>query len=79
MGAVGVTALRAKKAEALLRNHPISDDLLKEVASAASAECDPLADIRGSVDYKRHLIGVLLRRTVAVALRRAGAKREQAV
>ena len=79
MGAVGVTALRAKKAEALLRNHPISDDLLKEAASAASAECDPLADIRGSVDYKRHLIGVLLRRAVAVALQRADATREQAV
>ena len=72
MGAVGVTAMRAEKAEALLEGQPISDDLLIEAASAASAECDPFADIRGSVDYKRHLIGVLWRRAVDVALRRAG-------
>ena len=72
MGAVGVTALRAEKAEALLKGQPISDDLLREAASSASAECDPFSDIRGSADYKRHLIGVLLRRAVDVALRRAG-------
>jgi carbon-monoxide dehydrogenase medium subunit len=79
MGAVGLTALRAKKAEALLRNSPISDQLLKEAASAASAECDPFSDIRGSVEYKRHLIGVLLRRAVAVALRRAAGEEVKTV
>ena len=79
MGAVGVTALRAEKAEALLRDQPISDDLLKEAASAASAECDPFSDIRGSVEYKRHLIGVLLRRAVAVALRRAAGEKVKTV
>ncbi len=79
MGAVGVTALRAEKAEALLSNQPISDDLLKEAASAASAECDPFSDIRGSVEYKRHLIGVLLRRAVEVALRRAAGEKVKTV
>jgi carbon-monoxide dehydrogenase medium subunit len=79
MGAVGLTALRAKKAEALLRNSPISDQLLKEAASAASAECDPFSDIRGSVEYKRHLIGVLLRRAVAVAPRRAAGEEVKTV
>ena len=79
MGAVGLTALRAKKAEALLRNSPISDQLLKEAALAASAECDPFSDIRGSVEYKRHLIGVLLRRAVAVALRRAAGEEVKTV
>jgi len=79
MGAVGVTALRAEKAEALLSNQPISDDLLKEAASVASAECDPFSDIRGSVEYKRHLIGVLLRRAVEVALRRAAGEKVKTV
>jgi carbon-monoxide dehydrogenase medium subunit len=72
MGAVGITAMRAEKAEALLRGQLASDDLLKEAASAASAESDPFSDIRGSVDYKRHLVGVLLRRAFDVAARRAG-------
>ena len=72
MGAVDVTALRAEKAEALIKGQLISDELLEEAASSASAACDPFSDIRGSVDYKRHLIGVLLRRAVDVAVRRAG-------
>ena len=75
MGAVGVTAIRAEKAEELLRGQSVSDDLLKEASSAASAESDPFSDIRGSVDYKRHLIGVLLRRTFDIAARRAGGER----
>ncbi|MEE8349839.1 MAG: xanthine dehydrogenase family protein subunit M [Acidobacteriota bacterium] len=72
MGAVGVTALRAAKAEGLLRGQAVSDDLLKEAASAASAETDPFSDIRGSEEYKRHLVGVLLRRAFDIASRRAG-------
>ena len=75
MGAVGVTAIRAEKAEELLRGQSVSDDLLKEASSAASAESDPFSDIRGSVDYKRHLVGVLLRRTFDIAARRAGGER----
>lgn len=72
LGAVGVVAMRAEQAESLLRGQPISDDLLKEAAAAASTESDPFSDIRGSVDYKRHLVGVLLRRAFDVAARRAG-------
>ncbi len=75
LGSVGVTAIRAEKAEALLRGQSVSDDLLKEAASAASAECDPFLDIRGSVDYKRHLVGVLLRRAFDIAARRAGGEK----
>jgi carbon-monoxide dehydrogenase medium subunit len=79
MGAVGVTALRAEKAEAVLRGKSVSDDLLKEAASAASAESDPFSDIRGSVDYKRHLVGVILRRAVDIAVRRAGGEQVETV
>ncbi len=70
LGAVGVTAIRAKKAEALLREKRVDDALLKEAAAQASAEADPFSDIRGSVEYKRHLVGVLFRRAFAIALRR---------
>ena len=79
LGAVGVTTLRAEKAEALLRGQSVSDDLLKEATSAASAESDPFSDIRGSVDYKRHLVGVLLRRAFEVAVRRAGGEEVEPV
>ena len=42
-----------------------------EVAAQASAEADPFADIRGAIDYKRHLVGVLLKRAFEIASRRA--------
>ncbi|MCZ6484483.1 MAG: xanthine dehydrogenase family protein subunit M [Acidobacteria bacterium] len=71
LGAVGLTAIRARKAEALLRGKQVEDDLVKAAAVEASAEADPFADIRGAIDYKRHLVGVLLKRAFEIASRRA--------
>ena len=72
LGAVGVTAIQASKAEAVLRGKKVDEALLKDAADQASAEADPLFDIRGSVEYKRHLVGVLFRRAFEIASRRAG-------
>jgi carbon-monoxide dehydrogenase medium subunit len=72
LGAVGLTAIQAGKAEAVLRGKKVDEALLKDAASQASAEADPFSDIRGSAEYKRHLVGVLLRRAFDIASRRAG-------
>ena len=71
MGAVGPTVIRAKKAEALLQNKSLNDALVEKAAAEVSSAADPFSDIRGSVEYKRHLVGVLFRRALDVALRRA--------
>ena len=46
--------------------------LLQEMGEVAATECDPTDDNRGSADYKRDMVKVLVRRAAEEALRRAG-------
>lgn len=79
LGAVGVTAIRARKAEQVLRGKQVDDALAKQAADQASAEADPFSDIRGSAEYKRHLVGVLFQRALKIALRRASGEEVETV
>jgi carbon-monoxide dehydrogenase medium subunit len=63
--------MRAKAAEAQLLGKPVSDAVLEAAGKAAAAECNPSADLRGQVDYKRDLVRVLIKRTVRRAVERA--------
>jgi carbon-monoxide dehydrogenase medium subunit len=72
LNSVGSTIVHAKKAEEVLRGKPISDAALREMGEVASGECDPTDDNRGSADYKREMVKVLVRRAAEEALRRAG-------
>jgi len=71
LGCVGLTAIKAKNAETALRGRAITDKSIAAAAEAARAAADPQPDMRGSADYKRALIGALLRRAIEVAVRRA--------
>ena len=68
---VNYMPMRAMNAEAILRGQAITDELLAEAAKAAGEECDPSADLRGSVPYKRSLVRTLTVRTVQKAMSRA--------
>jgi carbon-monoxide dehydrogenase medium subunit len=70
LSAVGLTTIHLTRAEELLRGKPPSYELFTEAAEIAAADCSPMADGRGPVDYKRHLAGVVTGR----ALRRATAR-----
>ena len=70
LSAVGPTTIHVTRAEELLRGSPPSDELFAQAGEIASADCSPVPDGRGPVDYKRHLAGVLTKR----ALRRAAAR-----
>ena len=61
-------ATRLKSAEALLNGKTVTDDLLKQAGDAAVAECEFIADVRGSVPYKRELMRVYVRRAIRAAL-----------
>jgi carbon-monoxide dehydrogenase medium subunit len=63
--------MRAKNAEAALAGKKPTDDVLEAAGKAAAAECDPSADLRGQVDYKRDMVRVLIKRAVRRAVERA--------
>ena len=48
-----------------------SPKVLEVSGRTAAAECDPSADLRGSVDYKRDLTRVLTKRAIRRAIERA--------
>jgi carbon-monoxide dehydrogenase medium subunit len=62
---------RAKAAEAVLLGKAPTPALLEAAGVAAAAECDPSADLRGQVDYKRDMVRVLTKRAVLRAVERA--------
>jgi carbon-monoxide dehydrogenase medium subunit len=74
LSAVGPITIHLSRAEELLRGATPSDELYEQVAAIASADCAPVADARGPVDYKRHLAGVLTKRALERAVARAGRK-----
>jgi carbon-monoxide dehydrogenase medium subunit len=71
LGAVGLTAIRATEAEGALRGQRLTAKSLQAAAEAAMAACDPQPDMRGTADYKRQVVGALVKRAIDVAARRA--------
>jgi carbon-monoxide dehydrogenase medium subunit len=61
-------ATRLKATEALINGKTVTDAVLKDAGEAAVAESEFIADVRGSVPYKRDLMKVYVRRAIAAAL-----------
>jgi aerobic carbon-monoxide dehydrogenase medium subunit len=71
-GSVAERPLQLSDAEALLRGERLSRDLLEEVGKRYAVAADPLADVRGSEEYKRRMTGVFVKRAITETARRAG-------
>lgn len=71
LGCVGATPVRAIRAEEILTGQPVSVDAAVEAGKAASQECDPISDLRGSAEYKRAIVGTLVKRAAVKAYERA--------
>jgi aerobic carbon-monoxide dehydrogenase medium subunit len=61
-------ATRLKSVEAVLTGKSVDDKLLAQAGEAALQDCEFIADVRGSVPYKRELMKVYVRRAVRAAL-----------
>jgi carbon-monoxide dehydrogenase medium subunit len=72
LGAVGEVAIRAKKAEDTLIGNRVTADNIKEAATLASSASRPTSDLRGSAEFKTHLIKVLAERALTTSFARAG-------
>lgn len=72
LGAVAPTVLLVEAAAKALIGTRLETAALDAAAEACRAACRPIDDKRGTVAYRTRVAGVLLKRTVAIAARRAG-------
>jgi aerobic carbon-monoxide dehydrogenase medium subunit len=68
VGSVNVRPVLVRAADDLLRGAEPGAVDVAAFGEAASDEAEPVADLNGSVDYKRQLVRVLTARTLAAAL-----------
>jgi len=71
IGAVAPTALLVPEAAAALVGSKLDDAALQAAADAASAASSPITDRRGTVEYRRQVVGVLVKRAASIAAERA--------
>ncbi len=74
LGAVAPTALRVPEAEAALVGTRLDATALARMVEAVRAAARPIDDKRGTVAYRRQVIGVLARRATERAVERARGK-----
>ncbi len=72
---VGLTPIKATKAEASLKGKTLDESAIKQAAELAAQAAEPSADLRGSVEYKKDLVRVLTARALRKAVERAGSRR----
>jgi carbon-monoxide dehydrogenase medium subunit len=71
IGAVAPTALLVSAAADALVGTKLDDDALQAAAVAASAAASPITDRRGTAEYRKQIVGVLVKRAAIIAATRA--------
>ncbi len=71
LGAVAPTPLNAAAASARLEGQPVNEESIAAAAEEARAVARPISDMRGPAEYRTHLVGVLTRRALIGAVKRA--------
>ena len=77
MCGVGSTTLRAREAEEVLKGQSPDEELYRRAGEQAAQECDPPDDARGTPEYKRDLVRVLVVRAMEQAAARARGAEER--
>jgi len=71
LAAVGPTPIFVKEASQALVGKKLDDAAIERAAQLATAASSPIDDMRGTAEYRRHVVGVLTRRCLAKAAERA--------
>ena len=71
LAAVGPTPIFATAAGEALAGQVVSDEAIAEAAAAAQNVAQPISDMRGPAEFRTHLVGVLVKRTLEGAIARA--------
>jgi carbon-monoxide dehydrogenase medium subunit len=70
LAAVGPNTTGLPAISEAMRGRPPSEELYTAAGRIAAESCDPVTDMRGSAEYKRHLASELTRRTLRRAVNR---------
>lgn len=68
LGAVAPTPMRAKKAEEMLRGSNLEENSIEKAAWVAAEEARPISDVRGSAEYRKHILKVLTKQAILAAV-----------
>ena len=74
LGAVAPTVLLVPAAAKALIGSKLDDEALAALAAACEAVCRPIDDMRGTIEFRTEVAGVLARRAAKIAYQRAGGK-----
>jgi carbon-monoxide dehydrogenase medium subunit len=71
LAAVAPTPLFVREAGEALAGQPVNDERIARAAGIARQAARPITDMRGTIEYRRHLCEVLTRRALQEAVERA--------
>ena len=71
LASVAPTPVFSRAAGESLAGQPVSDESIRQASELAMADAKPINDMRGTIRQRIHLIGVLTRRTLNIAVARA--------
>ncbi|MCP4172799.1 MAG: xanthine dehydrogenase family protein subunit M [Fuerstiella sp.] len=71
LSAVAPTPVFAVDASEWLKGQVVSEEVFAEAGELAKRVASPIDDMRGTAEYRTHLVGVLTKRTLATACQRA--------
>ncbi len=71
LGAVGPTPIFAAEASKALIGKKLDDAAIENAARLAISAATPIDDMRGTAEFRRHVVGVLTRRVLTIAADRA--------
>ncbi|MDP7518214.1 MAG: xanthine dehydrogenase family protein subunit M [Arenicellales bacterium] len=74
LGAVAPTPLLVAAAAKAIVGTKLNKAALEKLTVACTAACDPIDDMRGTVEFRTEIAGVLARRAAKIAYKRAGGK-----
>ena len=77
LGAVAPLVVNINGINDLVINKKLDDDLLLKISNICSNSCDPIDDKRGTIEFRSHVAGVLSKRAIILAHKRAGDKIEK--
>jgi carbon-monoxide dehydrogenase medium subunit len=77
LGAVAATPKYASEASSWLKGKPVTEDIFARAGELARNVASPITDMRGTAEYRMHLVGVLVKRTLLKASECARGRRSE--